>query len=146
MPQSAELKSVMANARVDLAGNVEGQFSPDDWEKILSRAEALLLDSAKDPAAAWMDVIRDFHAKSYWGFVPNYKKPKKRREDENLGKRFIWYSFRSFLITKVVILYCGARFSADYDPVYGWVFFGAIAFMITNYGLFLYRYGGRTEK
>lgn len=138
---------IMANAKEDLAGNIEGQFSPDDWEKILSRAREALASSIKAPSEAWIDVIRTFHGEKYWGFVPNYKPPKVDRHDQNLGKRFIWYSFRSFLVTKVVILYCGARYSADDpNPVYKWLFFGALAFIIFAYGLFLYRYGGRSEE
>lgn len=135
----------MANAREDLAGNIGGQFSPDDWEKILMRAHEQLRRSQKTHSEkthedAWVDVIRDFHRERYWGFTPDYKKPKANREDENLGIRFIWYSFRSFLLTKVAVLYFGARYSADYDPVYKWLFFGAIAFMLVNYGIFLWRY------
>lgn len=130
----------MANAREDLAGNIGGAFSPEDWQKILARANQQLVLSTKSPNEAWIEVIRDFHREKYWGFLPNYKKPKKKREDENLGVRFIWYSFRSFLLTKVAVLYFGARYSADYDPVYKWLFFGAIAFMIVNYGIFLWKY------
>lgn len=138
---------IMANARVDLAGNIEGQFSPEDWEKILARAaEQLARSTAKTPEQAWVEVILDFHREKYWGFFPNYKKPKTSRDDENLGKRFIWYSMRSFLITKILVLWFGARYAADYDPVYKWLFFGAIAFMLLNYGYFLYRYGHRKEQ
>jgi hypothetical protein len=137
----------MANAREDLAGNVSGDFSPEDWEKILVRAAAQLDASTKPAEEAWVDVIRDFHRERYWGFIPNFKKPKRKREDENLGKRFIWYCFRSFLITKVVILYCGARYTAgDPNPIYKWLFFGAMAFMLSSYGYFLWRYGPQHDE
>lgn len=137
----------MKNAREDLAGNVGGYFSPEDWDKILLRARDQFLVSAKPESEAWTDVIRDFHREKYWGFVANYKKPKAGRDDESLGKRFLWYVFRSFLITKVVILYCGARYSmGDQDPIYTYLFFGAMAFMLCSYGLFLYRYAGRKEQ
>jgi hypothetical protein len=136
----------MRNAREDLAGNVPGKFSPADWSKILVTAQEKVLASSLPRQEAWIEVIRDFNRNRYWGFVPNYKKPKVPRHEQNLGKRFIWYSFRSFLITKVAVLYFGARYTIDLDPMYGWLFFGAIAFMLTNYGLFLYRYGGRPEK
>lgn len=129
------------NAKIDLAGNISGDFSPEDWNQILDRAREMLVSSRKPAPEAWVDVILAFHRERFWGFKPNYKKPKPKLEDENLGTRFIWYSFRSFLITKVVILYCGARWVADYDPVYGYIFFGAIAFMLSNYGYFLWRYG-----
>lgn len=142
-PALNSLPPVMAHAREDLAGNIDGKFSPEDWDKILARAAAELKRSEKPEHEAWVDVIRDFHKHKYWGFVPDYKAPKIKREDENLGTRFIWYSFRSFLLTKVAVLYFGARYTADWDPVYGWLFFGAIVFMLVNYGIFLWRYGPR---
>jgi hypothetical protein len=131
---------IMANAREDLAGNVSGQFSPEDWDQILNRAVEQLSRSTKGPQEAWVDVIRDFHRQRYWGFIPNYKKPKPTVDEQNLGKRFIWYSARSFLITKVAVLYFGARYCAGYDPINGWLFFGAMIFMVSNYGYFIYRY------
>jgi hypothetical protein len=145
MPTDNPLPKIMAHAHEDLAGNISGRFSPEDWEKILMQAHKQLKDSAKSEDEAWVDVIRDFHSKKYWGFVPNYQKPRIKPEDQNLGVRFIWFSFRSFLLTKVAVLYFGARYTADYDPVYGWLFFGAIAFMLVNYGVFLWRYGHRTR-
>ncbi|HMN69103.1 MAG TPA: hypothetical protein PKC28_11235 [Bdellovibrionales bacterium] len=113
---------------------------------IEEQALARLRASNKPENEAWPEVIREFHRERYWGFIPDYKKPKKKSEDENLGTRFIWYSFRSFLLTKVVILYCGARYTAgDPNPIYKWLFFGAFAFMIAAYGRFLYKYGNRVE-
>lgn len=131
----------MANAKTDLAGNISGDFSPEDWEKILIRATNQMRASTKPEAEAWIDVIRDFHRERYWGFNPDYKKPKIKPEEKNLGKRFIWYCFRSFLLTKVVILYCGARYSADDpNPIYTWLFFGGLAFIVIAYGRFLWKF------
>lgn len=131
----------MANAQEDLAGNVGGRFSPDDWDKILSRAAEQLRASAKPEGEAWVDVIRDFHRERYWGFTPDYVAPKKPPEKGNFGKRFIWYICRSFLITKVLVLWFGARYSADQDPIYAYLFFAALAFAPISYGIFVWRYG-----
>lgn len=140
----ANYPPIMANAREDLAGNIQGQFSPEDWDKILERALISLRNSAKEEREAWMDVIREFHRERYWGFHPDYVAPKTKKEEQNLGPRFIWYICRSFLITKVVVLYFGARWSADYDdPINGILFFGAIIFMVANYGLFIWKYRKR---
>lgn len=137
---------IMANAKIDLAGNISGDFSPQDWEKILIRASAQLKQSDKSEAEAWVDIVRDFHKQRYWGFVPNYIKPKIKPEEENLGQRFIWYCFRSFLLTKIVVLYCGARYSADDpNPIYKWGFYGGLVFIVTAYGRFLWKYG-RTQR
>lgn len=138
---------IMANAKTDLAGNIDGQFSPEDWQKILSLASEQLKTSNASETEAWIEVIRDFHRNKYWGFVPNYKKPKTSVDEKNLGAKFIWFSFRSFLITKVVVLYAGARYTNDdSNPIWKYLFFGAFAFMLTAYGTFLYRYAGRKES
>lgn len=141
MPQSDPLPAIMAEAKTDLAGNISGDFSPDDWAKILDRAHTQLKASAKSEAEAWTDVIRDFHREKYWGFIPNYVKPKSKPEEHNLGKKFIWFSFRSFLLTKTIILYCGARYvNDDPNPIYTWLFYGALVFIVFAYGRFIWIY------
>jgi hypothetical protein len=137
---------IMANAQEDLAGNVSGQFSPEDWDKIRARAAELLRHSSKPPQEAWVDVILAFQREKYWGFVPNYKKPKIRPEDKNLGVQFIWYCCRSFLITKVIVLYAGARFSLGHEPIWGWIFFAAVAFMVISYSRFLWKHRNRKDE
>lgn len=132
------MKDMLANAREDLAGNISGDFSPEDWERILALAESRLNETRN-----WPDVIREFHRERYWGFVPNFKKPRTKREDESLGIRFILYSARSFLLTKVAVLWFGALWTVYGDPIYAWGFFGAMTFMIFAYGSFLYRYANK---
>jgi hypothetical protein len=129
------MHELMANAQEDLAGNISGQFSPADWEKILARAEERLAQTGD-----WCEVVREFHREKYWGFVPNFKRPKSKREDEALGVRFILYCARSFLLTKVAVLWFGALWTVYGDPLYAWGFFGSMAFMIFAYGSFLYKY------
>ena len=105
MSSMNEFPEIMREARVDLAGNVGGQFSPQDWESILARAKTKLESSTLPAKEAWAEVIRDFHRQNYWGFVPNYNTPKKETnvDDENLGVRMLLYCARSFLLTKVAI-------------------------------------------
>ena len=141
MSDAAELPAIMQNAREDLAGNVQGDFSPEDWNKIFARCVELLKASPKPETEAWVDVIRAFHRERYFGFIPNYKKTKPLPHEENLGYRFVWYTARSFLVTKVVVLYSAARWCAGWDPMWGWIFFAAVAFMLVNYGFFLWKYG-----
>lgn len=137
---------IMANARDDLVGNVSGQFSPEDWEEILDEAERRLATSGKAEPEAWIDVIREFHRERYFGFVPNYSKPKEKAHEKNLGLKFLYFVTRSFLVTKVIVLYSGARWSADYEPFWGWIFFGAMTFMVCSYSLFLWRHArGRKD-
>lgn len=139
----------MANAREDLAGNVAGEFSPDDWSAILGRAADQLRASAKPEALAWPDVIRSFHRERYWGYRPNFRHqspPRPKPHQKNLGLSFIYYVGRSFLLTKAVVLYSGARWTAGYGSMWGGIFFGAIAFMLISYGRFVWIHGrGRDD-
>ena len=149
MSSEPALPEVMANAREDLGGNVAGTFSPDDWAQILARAADEVRASAKPPTEAWVDVIRTFHRERYWGFRPNYRAPKAAKpkpHEKNLGLSFIYYVSRSFLFTKVIVLYAGARWTAGYEPYWGWLFFGAIAFMVVSYARFVWIHGrGRSD-
>ena len=143
----SNVEEVMANAQEDLAGNIDGRFSPEDWREILARAKEKLISSSLPLGEAWVEIIRDFHREKYWGFIPNYKKANEPETEVNLGKKFILYTFRSFLISETVVLYCGARYSAeDPNPLYKWGFFAGLSFLVLNYGLFLYRYGGREDS
>lgn len=148
MSSMNEFPEIMRDARVDLAGNVGGQFSPQDWESILTRAKGQLESSKLPENEAWAEVIRDFHRDNYWGFIPNYVAPKVKTnvEDENLGVRMLLYSARSFLLTKVAIVWFGALWTYTGEDFYKYCFFGAIVFMLASYGVFLYKYGGRNEK
>lgn len=141
-----DISKVMVNAREDLAGNIAGDFSPADWAVILERARDLLARAGQRPEEAWPDVIRTFHRERYWGFRPDYRAPRVKQEEQNLGKRFIWYVSRSFLITKVAVLYFGARWTAGYDPINGYLFFGAMIFMVSNYGYFLWKFRDRDDE
>ncbi len=146
MAELNEFPEIMGHAQEDLAGNIHGQFSPEDWALILARAAAQLKAAGRQDHAAWVEVIRDFHRENYWGFSPDYKKPKIKRDDENLGVRLIWYTFRSLTLTKIAVVWFGALYTQSDEPIYKWLFIGAIALSLTNYGIFLWRYGGRSEN
>lgn len=148
MSSMNEFPEIMREARVDLAGNLGGQFSPQDWESILTRAKAQLEASSLRGPEAWVEVIRDFHRENYWGFVPNYIAPKtvKNIDDENLGVRMLLYAGRSFLLTKIAIVWFGALWSISGEPFYKYCFFASILFMLVAYGTFLYKYGHRNER
>jgi hypothetical protein len=145
MGSQKEFPEIMREARVDLAGNVAGKFSPEDWDQILSRAREQLEASKLPPHEAWTDVVRDFHRQQFWGFKPDFV-PSKNPDEENLGVRMLLYSARSFLLTKVSVVWFGALWAVYDEPLYKYAFFGSIIFMVAAYGWFLYRYGNRFEK
>jgi hypothetical protein len=145
MGSQNEFPEIMREARVDLAGNVSGQFSPADWDRILSRAREQFEASKLPPLEAWTEVVRDFHRQHFWGFKPDFV-PQKNRDEENLGVRMVIYSARSFLLTKVAVVWFGALWAVYDEPLYAYAFFGTIILMVGAYGWFLYRYGNRFEK
>jgi len=132
MPSTA-YPIVMTNAAEDLTATIEGRFSPDDWEKILKRARATL-----DDGRTWPDVIRDFHQTRYWGFVPNYRRPKIKKP-KNLGMQFIWMTFASLTIMKVAVLWFGQIYSRSDDPSDKWIFFAVLSLIVGNIVFFLWR-------
>ncbi len=133
--------TIMANARVDLASTTGGNFSPDDWEKILERARTQLLEKSRsaDETTAWQQVVRDFHASRYWGFNPNYRKPKADPKKKNLGFQFIWLMFGSLTIMKVAVLWFGQIYSRSDESYDKWMFFIVLTLVIGNILYFLWR-------
>jgi hypothetical protein len=136
----------MENAQEDLAATVEGRFSPEDWEKILDLAEAKWRNTlAQQPvpgeAAAWHDVVRDFHKDRYWGMRANYRPPKRR----HLGYQFIWFTFSSLTIMKVAILWFGQIYSRSDEAKDLWMFVLVLAIVIGNVVFFLWRNRHHTD-
>ena len=135
-----ETPDIMINAREDMASTVNGKFSPEDWERILELAKTQLLTARRefDEVVAWQAVVRDFHAKGYWGFVPNYRPPKIIKP-KNLGYQFIWLLFGSLTIMKVAILWFGQVYSRSDEARDKWTFFAVLALVFGNILLFLWR-------
>lgn len=135
---------VMKHAKEDLAGNVSGRFSPKDWQSILNYAEEQWhkeqLRLAGDEMKAWHSVVRDFHRQSYWGFVPDYRPPRRKSEKRNLGIAFIWMAFQTFVITKIAVVWLGQTYSRTQDALDGWLFYSVIAVVLANFGFFLWRH------
>jgi|GEM_PF-5413435 len=136
-----EFPKVMDEARVDLAGNVAGKFSPDDWQRILTEAKTRLAQhqaAGNDETSAWRNVILDFHREKYWGFVPDWRPPLKKKNESNLGVRFIWMTFSAFIVTKIAVVWLGQIYTRSDDPIDAYLFFASIALVIFNFGFFLW--------
>ena len=134
---------IMKNAQTDLTATINGRFSPSDWSEILATAERLWRNQVEaSPTAgelmAWQEVVRDFHARKYWGFQPNYQAPKVRKP-RNLGLQFIWIMFNAMVLTKVGILWFGQVYSRSDEPKDMLVFYGLIVFSLGNIAYFLWR-------
>ena len=132
--------SIPPQAKEDLAGTVEGAFSPDDWEKILAQAElkwrALFPELGSEEA--WREVIRDFHRTRHWGFVANYRASEVRRR-MNLGVQFIWVAFLSFTIVLALVVWFGEVYSRSKDPRDLFVLVLLIGLSLMSISFFLWR-------
>lgn len=134
----SNLPKIMTNANIDLAATSGGKFSPDNWERILTRAHAQLLENQKtlEEPEAWEAVVRDFHVNKNWGFQSNYKaQPKKA----NLGFQLIWLTFASLTIVKVAIPWLGNIYTYQGTIGSKILFFGALALVVGNIIWFLWR-------
>lgn len=137
-----EFPEIMNEARTDLAGNVSGDFSPADWELILSEARRRWeAHRQRNPGdrAAWAEVIREFHRERYWGFSPRYRPPPAPKvKQKNLGIFFVWMTFSVFVLTLMGVVWLGQIYTASDEPKDKYRFFAAIAVAILNFGYFLW--------
>jgi hypothetical protein len=147
------MQEVMSNAQIDLAATIDGRFSPADWQSILTQAEQHLQEFLRrhpqaTPLDAWQDTIRDFHRNHYWGFTPNHRavKPKK----EHLALWFIWITINTFTTMKVLILWFGQIYSRSDDAKDFWIFMAVLLFSFGNIVYFVVRHhrfvNGQTVK
>ena len=137
-----EFPKIMENARIDLGGNFSGEFSPEDWQKILAQAEArwnaLKLESTSEQEA-WQSVVREFHTQGRWGFRPNYVAPKAKAKEMSLGVRLVIMTFISFTITEIAVVWLGQIYTFSDEPRDKWLFLLAVALVMANVVYFLWR-------
>lgn len=137
------MPEIMSNAREDLTATIEGNFSPQDWHQILKRAHSSFESGVKAGASeqkSWESVIRQFHQDHYWGFVPDYVPPKKKRPPLNLGMKLIIMTLNAMLTFKVLVLWYGQIYSRSDEPLDKWIFFLILFGVVINYGVFLWRH------
>lgn len=137
-----EFPKIMDHAREDLCATVSGRFSPEDWQSILTLAEQKLAAnslSAADEIRAWQAVVLDFHQNAYWGFQPNYVKPKVKKTEKNFGIRFIVVTFLTFTFTKIALVWTGQIYTNSDDPVDKYIFLSVIVLVICNFTYLLWK-------
>ncbi|MBX3022223.1 MAG: hypothetical protein KF799_11165 [Bdellovibrionales bacterium] len=137
-----QFPEIMRHAHQDLGATVSGRFSPEDWQKILERAEAKwraaleTAEAGESDLTAWQAVIRDFHRERYWGYQPNYQPPKAKG---NLGTSFIWVGFITFTLVNMSLAWLGQRYTTSDEPRDGYIFFAVLAFWLIAFAAFLWR-------
>jgi len=143
-----EFPKIMRQAREDLCATVSGRFSPQDWESILTLAQQKLLAQFADPAPSrdeelrvWQAVILDFNRNSYWGFEPNYKEPKKPKagRTDNLGVRFIVFTFLSFTLTLMAVVWTGQIYTTSDEALDAYIFFFVLSLVVANFAFLLWK-------
>lgn len=135
---------ILRHAQMDLTATVEGQFSPEDWERILDRAEkeiGVYLDEhpGASELVAWQETIRAFHHSHFWGFRADYR-PKKIKAPPNLGIRLIWMAFNTLTTMKVAVLWFGQIYSRSDEAQDKWIFFILLVLIVGNFAFFLWRH------
>lgn len=145
MDSMKNLPEVMAHAHEDLLAHVAGQFSPEDWQQILNRAQERFEAHRQtaDPVEAWKAVVREFHQERQWGFIPNYRPAKPERI--NLGVQFLGLAFLTFTISILAVVWLGQIYTASDEPADNWKFWGVVALVLLNFGAFLWRYQGNRD-
>ncbi|HMN67336.1 MAG TPA: hypothetical protein PKC28_02245 [Bdellovibrionales bacterium] len=135
----------LKSARIDLAGNLSGEFSPADWDSILAKAEK---DWRANGASseAWSEVIRDFHRTRYWGFRADYRAPKViKPKASNLGVSLIFVLFFTFTFSIMAVVWLGQIYTHSDDPSDKWWFFLALIAVGFGFVRFLWRNRGHRD-
>jgi hypothetical protein len=138
-----EFPEVMAQAHEDLCGNLDGRFSPENWDLILreahSRWKAKII-GGEDVVMAWQSVIREFHQEQFWGFSPDLQRRSKPLSKQgNLGFSFVWMIFSTFVLAIMAVVWSGQIYTNSNDPKDAYLFFASVAFVLFNFGFFLWR-------
>jgi hypothetical protein len=146
MTDMHKFPQVMQQAHEDLLGNVSGRFSPEDWVKILTIAQTRWSERhlKLGEQEAWASVIRDFHHESYWGFTPNYHKPKTKKP-VNLGVHFIGFTFLTFTMVLMTVAWLGQIYTHSDEASDKWIFFLVLSAAVGNIGLFLWWHRRHTD-
>lgn len=135
-------ETVIQDIRTDLTASVEGEFSSEDWGRIVELAHQKLrtavAQSDIEPQVAWQNVVRDFYQSKFWGFKPG---PRERRVRPamNLGVKFVLLGLNTMITFKIAVIWFGQKYTnSEDDPWALWIFVGVILLVLCNYGYFLY--------
>lgn len=132
---------IMSEARTDLSSHITGDFSPEDWSRILREAEGRFrrrLEQGERPASAWSAVVLEFHRENNWGFRADYSRPR-RKKNGDLGLGLVWMTFSAFVLTLMALAWLGQNYTASDDPKDAFWFFVALGAAIFNFVYFLWR-------
>lgn len=151
--ETSELERISASLKDDLGNTSLGYHSHEDWAAIASRAGRRLGEIARmseeSLQESWHKVLREFHGQSNWGFKTRATKPKVVRAPETtdgLGW-YIWAVFQPMTITKVAILYFGAKVAADSDDTASKIYLGlAVLYMFFSLVYFGWRQHKKNTK
>lgn len=140
---SNTLPTIMSQARSDLAGHLDGDFSPSDWDTILGEAHRRWQTHREklDDESAWRQVVREFHQERQWGLLPNYRAPRPERvRKKSLGVSFILLAGQAFIFSIMAVVWLGQIHTSSDEAVDGWIFYFAVSVVVANFGFFLWRH------
>lgn len=120
------LSILEGNFEHDFSTSGRGYFTFENESKIAEQAFTMAkekLSTAKSPITeadlkgCWNEVVTDFHRNSFWGFLPQGKKPTAELTEDQKTRRemwpYIWVLIQSGIILKTIVYYFGLRTSED---------------------------------
>lgn len=115
----SELDRLAHSFQDDLADTSRGHYSLADWQTITVSAALkfarIFKNSEKSFQEAWIQTVREFHTTDSRPYHFEQKKPKPlkvKASTDGLGL-YLWAIFQAMVITKVFILYFGAKVAED---------------------------------
>ncbi len=141
----AFVDGLAAHYWTDLTAHLNRYFSNEDRLLITQKAanELALHLKQNRPHDAWKNVIRDFTASGYWGFLSISEKPaQKKTEDQKIFWKFFkyaWALFQAMVLVKIAILFVGLRAAQNpngRNQLWVWI---VCALALGSLGFFAYR-------
>jgi hypothetical protein len=151
-----QLEDILSESRVDFTTGPQRNFCEEDITQILERAKRELwakleqtpIHTSTELAQAWNEVVTDFYAQKYWGFLPGRAAaasvaPKAGDELGNQPSNELIPYLRTFILPtlflKIAILYFGLEYSSYPGQGYGWGLLAAVVASLANFGFFLWK-------
>lgn len=115
----SELDRLAHSFQDDLADTSRGHYSHADWQTITVSSALKFARTFKNQDLsfqnAWIQTVREFHttdSRPYHFEQKKPKPPKVKASTDGLGL-YLWAIFQAMVITKVFILYFGAKVAED---------------------------------
>jgi hypothetical protein len=137
-----DLKRIAVAHTSDLSPTSSRYFSEEN-EKFVTEKSARTLGQrlaqapGLAPAAAWVEIVTDFHRHQQWGLATTVNRPLRVKEDTPAREvaSYFWTMFQALFLMKCVILFFGIKSAEDPSP---WMTAGLIGALAFSFGSLVY--------